>query len=127
MLRHPIAVLASSLLFLLQLPATPSARSKSAATLSSGQDMNFTLEGRISSLTANTLTLSTEENIVFHVQYDEKTEIRKKDGSPATAKDLRVGLRVGVEGDLTESGEVIAKRIQIQTEAPEKKSQTPLR
>ncbi|MBZ5670940.1 MAG: DUF5666 domain-containing protein [Acidobacteriia bacterium] len=127
MLLHTIAALASSLLFVLQLPATPSACPRSAATSSSAQDMNFTLEGRISSLTANKLTLSTEENIVFHVQYDEKTEIRKKDGSPGTAKDLRVGLRVGVAGDLTEAGEVIAKRIEIQTEATQKKSQTPLR
>jgi len=127
MLRHPVAVLASSVLFALQFPATPSACPKSAATFSSVQDMNFTMEGRISALTANKLTVSTEENIVFHVLYDEKTEIRKKDGSPATAKDLHVGLRVGVEGDLTESGEIIAKRIEIQTEAPERKSQTALR
>lgn len=127
MLRHPIVLLASSLLFVLQLPTTPSARPKSAATSSSVQNMNFTLEGKISTLTATKMTVSTEENIIFHVQYDEKTEIRKKDGSPATAKDLHVGLRVGVEGDLTESGEIIAKRIEIQTEAPEKKSQRPLR
>jgi hypothetical protein len=114
---HLTAVLASSLVFGLQLTAAPSANPISAATPSSAQEMNFTLEGRISTLTANKMTVSTEENIIFHVQYDEKTQIRKKDGSPATAKDLHVGLRVGVEGNLTESGEIIAKTIEIQTGA----------
>jgi hypothetical protein len=120
MLPHLTAILASTLLFGLQLSATPSASPESAPTFSSAQEMNFTLEGRISTLTANKMTVSTEENIIFHVKYDEKTEIRKKDGSPATAKDLHVGLRVGVEGDLTESGEIIAKRIEIQAEASKK-------
>jgi hypothetical protein len=117
---HLTAVLASSLVFGLQLTATPSASPKSAATSSSAQEMNFTLEGRISTLTANKMTVSTEENIIFHVQYDEKTQVRKKDGSPATVKDLHVGLRVGVEGNLTESGEIIAKTIEIQTGASRK-------
>jgi glutamine phosphoribosylpyrophosphate amidotransferase len=120
MLRHLIAVLAGSLLLVLQLPATPPPSAKSAANLSSAQEMNFTLEGKISDLTASKMTVSTEENIIFHVRYDEKTEIRKTDGSPATAKDLHVGLRVGVEGNLTESGEIIAKSIEIQTEASKK-------
>jgi hypothetical protein len=129
MLLRTITVLASSLLLALQLPATPSACPRSAATSSSAQDMNFTVEGKISALTANRLTLNTEENIIFHVRYDEKTEIRKKDGSPGTAKDLRVGLRVGVAGDLTESGEIIAKRIELHAEGSEKKSagEAPLR
>jgi len=127
MVLRAIAALASSLVFVLQLHATPTARSGPSILSSSAQDMNFTLEGKISAITANRLTVSTEENIVFHVRYDDKTEIRKKDGSSAAAKDLRVGLRVGVEGDLTEAGEIIAKRIEIQAEAAQKKSQTFLR
>jgi hypothetical protein len=48
------------------------------------------------------------------VRYDDKTDIKKSDGSPGTANDLRVGVVVRVEGDLTESGEIIAARIEIQ-------------
>jgi len=35
------------------------------------------------------------------------------DDSPASNKDLRVGLRTRFEGDLTESGEVVAPRIEL--------------
>jgi hypothetical protein len=78
--------------------------------------MNFTLEGKITRLAPNKITLSTEANMVFHVVYSDKTEFKNKDGRAATAKDLRVGLRVKVDGDLTESGEIVAHRIQIQND-----------
>jgi hypothetical protein len=83
--------------------------------------MNFTVEGKITRLAPNKITLSTEENMVFHVVYSDQTEIKNKDGPSATAKDLRVGLRVRVDGDLTESGEIIARRIEIQQAPGEKK------
>jgi hypothetical protein len=85
------------------------------------QEMNFTVEGKITRLAPNKITLSTEENMVFHVVYSDQTEIKNKDGPSATAKDLRVGLRVRVDGDLTESGEIIARRIEIQQAPGEKK------
>ncbi len=87
---------------------------------SQDQAMPFTVEGKISRLEPKKITLSTEENMLFHVLYDEKTEIRRKDGSAGTAKDLRLGIVIHVEGDLSESGEILAHRIAIQ-EDPAKK------
>ena len=85
------------------------------------QQMNFTLEGKINRLEQNKFTVSTEENMVFHVRYDDKTEIKRQEGASASAKDLRVGLKVKVEGDLTESGEIVAHRIVIESgEQPKK-------
>ena len=78
------------------------------------QAMNFTVEGKITKQAPGKLTISSGENIIFHVRYDEKTDIKKSDGSPGTAMDLRVGVVVRVEGELTESGEIIAARIEIQ-------------
>jgi len=89
-------------------------------TLRVGQAMNFTVEGKINTLDHNKLTLNTEENIIFHVRYDDKTEFKSDDGGPASSKDLRVGLRIRVEGDLTESGEIVAQKITLQ-KAPAKK------
>lgn len=75
--------------------------------------MNFTVEGKITRHSPGKLTLSTEENIIFHVRYDDKTEIKRKDGSPGSAKDFRVGVKVMVDGELTEAGEIIAQRIEV--------------
>jgi hypothetical protein len=86
------------------------------------QEMNFTLEGKINRLDQNKFTVSTEENMVFHVRYDDKTEVKRQDGASASAKDLRVGLKVKVEGDLTESGEIVAHRIIIESGEPPKKT-----
>ena len=91
-----------------------------AKTLRAGQAMNFTVEGKINTLDQNKLTLNSEENMIFHVRYDDKTEFKSDDGSPAGSKDLRVGLRIRVEGDLTESGEIVAQRIEL-LKAPPKK------
>lgn len=84
--------------------------------------MNFTVEGKINRLERNKLTLNTEENMVFHVRYDDKTEIKRQDGKPASVKDLRVGLKVQVDGDLEESGEIAAHRIVIESSEPPKKT-----
>jgi len=86
------------------------------------QEMNFTLEGKINRLDQGKFTVSTEENMVFHVRYDDKTEIKRQDGASASAKDLRVGLKVKVDGDLTESGEIVAHRIVIESGEPPKKT-----
>ena len=40
------------------------------------QPMSFNVEGTINTLGQNKLTLRAEENVIFHVSYDDKTEIR---------------------------------------------------
>jgi hypothetical protein len=80
----------------------------------SPQEMNFTLEGKITKQDAGKLTVSTEQNIVFHVSYDEKTQIQHEDGGQASGQDLRVGTRIKVEGELTESGEIKAQKIVVE-------------
>ena len=80
----------------------------------SPQAMNFTLEGKITKQDAGKLTVSTEQNIVFHVSYDEKTQIQHEDGGQASGQDLQVGMQIKVEGELTESGEIKAQKIVIE-------------
>ena len=89
-------------------------------TLRAAQGTNFNVEGKINTLGQNKLTLNSEENMLFHVRWDDKTEFKNDDGSPAGSKDLRVGLRIRVEGDLTESGEIVAQKIEL-LKAPPKK------
>lgn len=85
------------------------------------ETMNFSLEGKITQHTGNKLTVNTQGNIVFRVVYSEKTSIARKDGSAGTSQDLPVGVRIFVEGDLTESGEIIAQKISIRPDASENK------
>ena len=77
------------------------------------QESSFTLEGKVTEKSEYKLTVSTEENIIFHVRYDEKTDIRLKDSTRGSGKDLKAGLKVRVEGDLSESGEILAHKIQV--------------
>ena len=58
--------------------------------------------------------------MIFHVLYNDKTEIKKKDGSPGTGQDLRTGVKISVAGDLAESGEITAKKIEIEGESSDK-------
>ena len=88
--------------------------------MGSGQAMNFTIEGKINTLDHNKLTVHTEENILFHVNYEDKTEFKDEDGKPAQSTDLKVGLRIRVEGDLAESGEIAAARITLLKAPPQK-------
>ncbi|PYV34104.1 MAG: hypothetical protein DMG22_07285 [Acidobacteria bacterium] len=78
------------------------------------QESNFTLEGKITEKSAGKLTLSTTDNIIFHVRYDDKTEIKRADGSAGSGADLKVGQTVSVVGELAETGEIIAKKIEIE-------------
>jgi len=121
MVTRRVAVLTGLLLFTLQLSRTTFAAPLSAApTLSAQDENNFTLEGKITEKTAGKLTVSTGENMIFHVLYNDKTEIKKKDGSPGTAQDLHTGLTISVAGDLAESGEITAKKIAIEGEGSQK-------
>jgi hypothetical protein len=94
--------------------ATPSLLDLPSSLLRAQEAMNFTVEGKITRQAPGKLTITTGENILFHVRYDDKTEIKQSDGSPGTAKDLRVGVVVRVDGELTEAGEIIAQKIEIQ-------------
>jgi uncharacterized protein DUF5666 len=87
------------------------------------QGTNFTLEGKITRVSPGQLTVSGEGNIIFRVRFDDKTEIKRQDGSKGSAKDLRVGVKVRIEGDLKESGEIVAQKIELEEDAaPEKHS-----
>jgi len=115
-----IAILALSWLLPPQRPLGPFVASPAPTARSAAQD-DFTLQGKITTLAAGKVTVSTEENIIFHVRFDDKTEVKKKDGSPGVAGDLRVGIMIAVAGRLEESGEIAASKIEIQSDAPAKK------
>src|SRR5579859_5150714 len=95
------------------------AESQSRPT-SQEQAMNFTLEGKIIKVETGKFTVSSEGNIIFHVRYDDKTEIKHQDGSAGSSKDFRMGVQVKVEGDLTESGEIVARTIELEKEMESK-------
>jgi len=88
--------------------------------LRAARAMDFTLEGTINTLDHAKLTVHTEDNIIFHVTYDDKTEFKDEDGKPIQSTDLKVGLRIRVEGDLAESGEIAAQRITLLKTPPPK-------
>jgi hypothetical protein len=83
-------------------------------TLLSPQESTFTLEGKVTEVVKDKLTVSTEDNIIFHVRVDDKTDIKRDDGSAGSEKDLHPGIRVKVAGDLQESGEIKAQKIEIE-------------
>jgi hypothetical protein len=116
-------VLIGCLLCTLQMAPPALSSTLRAASLSArgAQDMNFTLEGKITEKSEGKLTVTSGENMLFHILYNDKTEIRKKDGSVGTAQDLHTGLRISVAGDLAESGEITAKKIDIEDDGAEKK------
>ncbi|HMD97329.1 MAG TPA: DUF5666 domain-containing protein [Terriglobia bacterium] len=90
---------------------------RSAARLSSllaPQESSFTLEGKVTEVVKDKLTVSTQDNIIFHVRVDDKTDIKRDDGSAGSAKDLHAGIRVKVAGDLEETGEIKAQKIEIE-------------
>lgn len=91
--------------------------SATGAPFNAPQSSSFTLEGKITDLSPGKFTVNTEENILFHVVYNDQTEFKKPDGSAGSAKDLRKGLSVHVEGDLTESGEIVAQKVGILADA----------
>ena len=89
----------------------PSLATSLASPAAAQEAMDFTVEGKISWHEPGKLTISSEGNIIFHARYDDQTAIQHADGSPASAKDLQVGVMVRIEGELPESGEIIAHRI----------------
>ena len=93
--------------------AVPSLATSLASSAAAQEAMDFTIEGKISRHEPGKLTISAEGNIIFHARYDDKTTFQHADGSPASSKDLQVGVMVRIEGELPESGEIIAHRIQL--------------
>ena len=82
-----------------------------------GESSNFNLEGKIVKVEAGKFTVSTQENIIFHVRYDDKTDIKHSDGTAGSSKEFKAKVSVKVEGDLTESGEIVAKKIEIEQDS----------
>jgi hypothetical protein len=77
------------------------------------QNVSFTVEGKITEASPGKMTIDSGQNMLFEVRYDAKTNIQRDDGSTAKASDFRKGVEVKVAGDLTEAGDVIAKKIVI--------------
>lgn len=97
------------------------AQSNPTGSLVSAQDSSpFSLQGKITKIEAGKFAVNTEENILFHVRYDDKTAITRPDGSAGTEKDLKTGVWVEVRGDLEESGEIAASTIKLLDKEPPK-------
>lgn len=108
-----LSALVLVLLFLSALPLLLPRATGSAMAMASPQQSAFTVEGKITEVAAGKLTLSSDQNMIFHVLYDDKTEIKDKDGKALTAQDLKKNVNVRAEGDFTESGEIKAARITV--------------
>ena len=116
-----LLLIVSALLIALVLPLALTDAISSRPDLALAQEMNFTLQGKITKRDGNKLTVNTEGNIIFHVSYDDKTAITRADGSAGSPQDLQVGVTIHVDGDLQESGEIIAHKIEVLAEPDSKK------
>lgn len=81
--------------------------------LAAPQNSPFDLNGTIHDASKGKFTVDSGQGIFFHVAYDDKTAIVRADGTAGSAEDLKVGATVHVAGDLSETGEVKAARIEI--------------
>ena len=84
-----------------------------APALAALQNSPFDLNGTIHDASKGKFTVDSGQGIFFHVVYDDKTPIVRADGSAGSADDLKVRATVHVIGDLGETGEVKASRIEI--------------
>lgn len=80
-------------------------------------NISFSVNGAITEKSPGKLTVDSGQNMLFTVKYDSTTQIQHKDGSPANDEELRVGVKILAEGELTEAGDVIAKKISIESGA----------
>jgi hypothetical protein len=87
---------------------------------------NFDLSGTIHDASKGKFTVDSGQGIFFHVVYDDKTAIVRADGTSGSAEDLRVGATVHVVGDLGETGEVKATRIEMAGETKKEPSAPPV-
>ncbi len=105
---------------LLTLVLTFAGQPLTACASAQDEPMSFSLDGKITQILGNKLTVNTEGNIVFRVVCNEKTLVTRKDGGPGSPKDLSVNTRIHVDGELTESGDIIARKVKIQSGATDK-------
>ncbi|MGH9357392.1 MAG: DUF5666 domain-containing protein [Terriglobia bacterium] len=75
---------------------------------------NFGLEGKITRASPGKLTVSSQDNMIFHITYDERTKISRKDGSAGSAADLTAGTQIRVDGSLNTKGILEARSIHIE-------------
>lgn len=120
MVTRRFAVLAALLLCTLPI-CRPLLFSAPAPLAAPGQNDDSTMEGTITEKSAGKLTINSGDNMIFHVLYDDKTEITKKDGSPGTDRDLRSGVTISATGPFLESGAIAARKISIEADGSEKK------
>ena len=78
------------------------------------ESAHFGLEGKITRQAPGKLTVSSQDNMIFHVSYDQQTKIYRKDGSAGSAGDLKVGAQIRVDGSLNPQGVVEARRINLE-------------
>ena len=112
MMRPMVAVF-----FIAAMAVLPSVCLRAAAPPSAAQQdqgTSFNLEGKINDLSPGKLTVSSQDNMIFHVTYDDKTEIHRKDGTAGSSKDLAAGEQIKVQGELTPAGVVQARRIDLE-------------
>lgn len=79
------------------------------------QDISFSVNGSITEKSPGKLTVDGGQNMLFTVKYDSATQLQHKDGSPAKASELQVGIKIQAKGVLTEAGDIIAKKITIES------------
>ena len=84
------------------------------ADVALAQESSFDLEGTISQHEPGKLTIDTGGGIIFHATYAADTPIVHADGKPATDKDLKIGVKVHIFGDLQQNGEVKSQKIEIE-------------
>lgn len=108
-----IAFLMAFLAVLTALPCMPRCASAALAP-AQGQGSKFNLEGKITDLSPGKLTVSTQDNIIFHVTYSDKTVIRRKGATAGSTKDLASGENIQVDGTLTPAGVIEADSISIE-------------
>jgi hypothetical protein len=89
------------------------------------QGSNFDLSGTIHDASKGKFTVDSGQGIFFHVVYDDKTAIVRADGTTGSAADLKVGATVHVVGDLGETGEVKATRIEMAGETKKEPNAPP--
>jgi len=86
---------------------------------------NFDLEGKITERSKNRLTVDTGQGILFHVTFDDKTSIERADSSAGSEADLKVGAKIHAIGELQDSGDVQAQKIEIEAAEKSAKPSSP--
>ncbi len=81
------------------------------------QSSSFDLEGKITQQSKGRLTVDTGQGILFHVTFDDKTSIVRADASAGSGDDLKVDVRIHAVGELQDSGEIKATKIEIEPPA----------